>query len=213
MTKRQNAKLNMAQQVSNVFETYKDVFAGINPMVESVTELKTTISDIRETEKNRGSIVIPAVTLTKREAEDRMVSLSLQFSNSLYVIGFSTSDNELMALASISARSFYNVTDNLSLVQARRIQELSLKNADALKAYKLDEAKLSEFLQAIDTFEELVTSPSDSIATRKEKRKSLNQLFAELDSILYDKCDRIMVLFKESDPEFYGKYRTARNIK
>jgi hypothetical protein len=52
----------------------------------------------------------------------------------------------------------------------------------------------------------------DTIGERKQKTTNLAQLFAGLDSTLYDRLDKLLVLFKHSAPEFYGEYRTARNI-
>jgi len=52
----------------------------------------------------------------------------------------------------------------------------------------------------------------DTIGERKQKTTNLMQLFASLDSIFYDKLDKLMVLFKQSRPDFYDEYRTARNI-
>jgi hypothetical protein len=65
---------------------------------------------------------------------------------------------------------------------------------------------------AIDAFQTVITKPMDTIAGRKQKTTNLVQLFAKLDSTLYDKLDKIMVLFKESHPDFYNKYRTSRNL-
>jgi hypothetical protein len=52
----------------------------------------------------------------------------------------------------------------------------------------------------------------DTIGERKQKTTNLAQLFAGMDSTLYDRLDRLMVLFKQTNPDFYGEYRTARNI-
>jgi hypothetical protein len=37
-------------------------------------------------------------------------------------------------------------------------------------------------------------------------------LFAETDSVLYDRLDKLVTLFKTSAPDFYALYRNARNI-
>ena len=52
----------------------------------------------------------------------------------------------------------------------------------------------------------------DTIGECKQKTTNLVQLFAGLDSTLYDKLDKLMALFKQSEPDFYDEYRTARNI-
>jgi hypothetical protein len=41
---------------------------------------------------------------------------------------------------------------------------------------------------------------------------NIKQLFAETDSTLYDRLDRLVTLFKTSSPDFYALYKNARNI-
>jgi hypothetical protein len=52
----------------------------------------------------------------------------------------------------------------------------------------------------------------DAITTRKQKTTNLKELFARLDSALYDRLDKLIVLFKSSHPDFYNEYRTSRNL-
>jgi len=52
----------------------------------------------------------------------------------------------------------------------------------------------------------------DAIGEKKQKTTNLAQLFAGLDTTFYDTLDKIMVLFKQSNTEFYEEYKTARNI-
>lgn len=212
MNDRQNTKLNMAQRVSNVLDLYSGVYANITPMVTAAGELKTAIGDIRHTDTQRAAGSITAASEDKNKAEEAMVEIALRFANALYVIGFTSNNAELTVLSNLSARSFFNATDNESLTQARRIITLAEANAEVLATYGLDTAALTDLKNATETFASFITKPMDIIGSRKQKTTTLAQLFAELDSIFYDKLDKLMVLFKQSAPDFYGEYRTARNL-
>jgi hypothetical protein len=79
MNDRQNAKLNMAQRVSDTFKRYGTVYSGIPPVVEAVAALNTDIANIRDTQKEHGAVNLPASTLAKREAERQMIEPCVKF--------------------------------------------------------------------------------------------------------------------------------------
>ncbi|MGV8091795.1 MAG: hypothetical protein AB2L24_08020 [Mangrovibacterium sp.] len=89
--------------------------------------------------------------------------------------------------------------------------ESKQSQAEALEAYGYDAEKIAAIAAAVTAYRVIITKPMDTIGARKQITTNLKQLFAELDSTLYDKLDKLVVLFKESHPDFYGEYRTARN--
>ena len=212
MNDRQNAKLNMAQRVSDTFKRYETVYGGIAPMVAAVEALNTDIANIRDTQKERGAVNLPASTLEKRGAERQMIEPCVKMANALYVIGFTTDNKDLITLQGLSDNSFYRLSDNAALALARRILDLVHQYAGELANYGIDEAEITALGNAIEAFHTLIAKPMDTIGERKQKTTNLAQLFAGLDSTFYDRLDKLMVLFKKSAPEFYGEYRTARNI-
>jgi hypothetical protein len=212
MNDKQNAKLNMAQRTSETLKRYESAYSGIAPMVAAVAALNTDIANIRETQKERGAVNVPASTLEKREAERQMIEPCVKVANALYVIGFTSDNKDLTTLQGLSENSFYRLNDNAALALARRMLDLAHQYAAELQDYGIGKAEIKAMEAAIEAFHALIAKPMDTIGTRKQKTTNLTQLFAGLDSTLYDKLDRLMVLFKQAAPEFYGEYRTARNI-
>jgi hypothetical protein len=202
----------MAQRVADTFAKNSGIYAHLIPVRDAVAELKEKISSIREVTTDRISIHIPAVTETKQTAEQEMVDDAMRFSNSLYVIGFTTGNAELTDLSSLSPSLFYKAEDNESLALARRIQRFVQMHAAELYNYGLDDAAINAFGAKIEAFAALIVAPMDATGERKQKTVALHTLFAELDSVLYDKLDKLIVLFKTSHPDFYGEYRTSRNL-
>ena len=212
MNDRQNAKLNMAQRVSETLKRYEAVYSSIAPMSAAVSALNADIDNIRQTLKEQGAVNLPASTLEKRTAETQMIQPCVKMANALYVIGFTTENKDLITLEGLSENSFYRLSDNAALALARRMLDLTHQYAAELKTYGIEETEITALRNAIDTFHALIAKPMDTIGERKQKTSNLTQLFAGLDSTFYDKLDKLMVLFKQSQPEFYSEYRTARNI-
>ena len=130
----------------------------------------------------------------------------------MYVIGFKSDNKDLLTLYGLSENSFYRLTGNAALALAKQVLDLARKYAAELQKYGIEEAEIDALETAIEAYRTVIAKPMDMIGERKQKTTNLVQLFAGLDSTLYDKLDKLMALFKQSDPEFYGEYRTARNI-
>jgi hypothetical protein len=202
----------MAQRVSNTMEEDQEIFKDVPAVAAIVAELKGDIEIIREVLREHTGVNLPASTLAKRNAEKRMIKSCVKTANILYLIGFISDNTDLITLAGLSDNSFYRITNNAALALARRILNLAKQYAEQLKEYTIDEKEINEMETAIDAFQTVITKPMDTIAGRKQKTTNLVQLFAKLDSTLYDKLDKVMLIFKDSNPDFYNKYRTSRNL-
>ena len=212
MNDRQNAKLNMAQRVSDTCKRYKDEYKGLPAVVSAVAALNKDIENIRELLKERAEVNVSAATLAKRTAEKNMIVPCVKMANALYIIGFIHKNQELITLYGSSEYSFYSLTNNATLALAKRVLNLSKKYAEQLEEYGINSEKINETEKAITEFQSLIAKPMDKIGERKQKTTNLVQLFAKLDATFYDYLDRAIILFKHSSPNFYGEYRTARNI-
>ena len=212
MNDKQNAKLNMAQRVSDTFKRYENDYKNVPAMVSAVAALNTDINNIREVARQQKEVNVSAATMEKRAAERKMIVPCVEIANKLYVIGFLTDNTELITLQGICEHSFYNVSGNTAYLLARRVLNLATKHAEQLKDYGITENNIEETEQAIDAFQAIIAKPMDTIGERKQKTTNLAQLFAGLDSTFYDRLDKLMIMFKQPKPDFYGEYRTARNI-
>lgn len=212
MNGRQNAKLNMAQWVADTLTAYAEAYTGIEPVKKAVIDFERVISDIRAAATEQIAVQVPVFTQEKRAAEEKMIDLSVRVANTLYVIGFESGDRELINLLGLSDSSFYRVEDNVKLTIAQRLCDLAYKHAAELLLYGYDPEQTSAIRDAISAYSSLIAKPMDAITTRKQKTTNLKELFARLDSALYDRLDKLIVLFKSSHPDFYNEYRTSRNL-
>jgi hypothetical protein len=212
MNDRQNAKLNMAQRVSDTLAQYADVYSGIVPVKNAVTGFQQVITDIRAVSTEQLAVKTPAFTQEKRSAEGKMIDVAVKVANALYVAGFESDNKELLNLLGLSDSSFYKLQDNVKLTLGQRLYELAQQHAAELAPYGFDNGKIEEIGAAVAAYNKVIANPLDAITTRKQKTDNLKELFARLDSALYDKLDKLIVLFKSSHSDFYGAYRTSRNF-
>jgi hypothetical protein len=212
MTDRQNAKFNMYQKVLNVCEENKEEYAGIPALVNAVNGLKTRVSDIQSVTQQQTETTSKGATKDKNSVIDRMVELSLKVAAPTYVYALDTENNRLLQKVNVNKSMFYQNHDQGALTLAKIILAEANTHSTALSNYGLSNTDLMELETVISQFDGLINAPSGVIGERKLYTSNLRELFVAADSIIYDKLDKLVVLFKSSKPDFFTLYSNARNV-
>ncbi|MDR2407186.1 MAG: hypothetical protein LBE13_03615 [Bacteroidales bacterium] len=212
MTDQQEAKLSMYLKVLNACRNYAKVYLHIPIIIAVVTQLEELISIIRQTAQQRAGIITQGFTVEKNKTINQLILQCMKVVNVLYVYAFRTDNQQLLSKMSINKRMLYNRHDNELLTHAKNIVTEATNHISMLKDYGLESSELDTLNEIIAAFENLINKPQITVGERKIQTANLKQLFAETDSILYDQLDKLITLFKTSDPDFYNLYKTARNV-
>jgi hypothetical protein len=181
-------------------------------MVTAVAELTSNIDDIRETQREQIEKNLPASTLKKREAEGQMIGQAIKIAKMLRIIGLDNNNKELITITGTTKNTFYRSPNNEALALARQILIYARENAPQLEECGINQTQITEFAASVETYYTLIVKPMDTIGEKKLRTTNLQQLFSTQNAILYDKLDAFITLYKDSNPNFYEEYQTARNI-
>jgi hypothetical protein len=212
MTDKQDAKLSMYQKVLNVCNEYEREYAGTPAFTDAVRELKTRTEEIRTVSQQQTETVSKGATKDKNSAIDSLTELSLKIANPLYVYAFNTENNRLLEKVNVNKSAFYRKHDSAALTLAKIIAAEADANKDVLRDYGVTDGDRSDLDAAIAQLGDLINTPSGVIGERKMYTDNLRGLFVAADSIVYDKLDKLIRLFKISSPDFFALYGNARNI-
>jgi hypothetical protein len=212
MTDRQEAKLSMYQKVLNVCNEQEQVYVDVPAFVNGVNELNQQVANIQSATQQQTETNPKGTTKDKSVAIDRIVELGIKVANSIYVYAFDTQNNSLLQKANVNKSMFYNIHDRATLTLVRIIAAEAKKCSEALLEYGISDTDITNLDAAIAQFERLIDAPSGVIGERKMYTENLRTLFVTADSIIYDKLDKLIRLFKTSSPDFFALYSNARNV-
>jgi hypothetical protein len=212
MTDTQNSKLNMFQTTIDVCNTKKDLFRNVPAFEKSLLELTGITEEIRQIEQKRDISTIKVASLEKGDNEGNLLNFTIKVSNALYVYAFEQKDQSLLMQASINKSFFYRSEGNKKLSLAKNILQYALGVSQNLSSYGVTDEMLDNLQKSILSYEESIVKPRDAMVEQKNYTFNLRSLFAAADSILYDKMDKLIVMFKDTEPDFYNEYKSARNI-
>jgi hypothetical protein len=93
-----------------------------------------------------------------------------------------------------------------------RIAGLATANLAALADYAIPAADVTNLTDLTKQFHGQKTAPRTAIAGRAGQTRTLPPAIKSITSILRNRLDKQMVMFKKSNPEFYAGYLAARVI-
>jgi hypothetical protein len=212
MTDKQDAKLNMYQKVTNVCDKNVQVYANVPAFVDIVNDLKQLVSEITTIARQQLETSPKGATKEKSSAIDRLTEIGLKIANPLYVYAVDTKNNCLREKVSVNKSSFYRAHSQAALALAKTIAAEANTFGSDLYNYGINDTDRAELDAAITRFEKLINTPVGVVVERKTHTDNLRELFVAADSVVYDKLDKLITLFKTSAPDFYSMYGNARNI-
>ena len=212
MNDKQSAELNMFQAVKDVLAENKSKYVSIPILNSAVTELDGNIGAIREASKERSDLIVPAATSEKQLVESRMINQALKVARVANVYAFDTGNPQLLMQTNATKSTFYHLHGNQKLTLAKSILDAVNPLLESLIAYGLHRLELDSLDISIAEYVTVIAKPRGTINERKGQTSNLTQLFAHTKSLLNDRLDKMMSLFKDADPDFYTAYFNARNI-
>jgi hypothetical protein len=191
---------------------YAPVYSGVSAFSSSLEALNQGIAHIRETERQQADAEVKGPSLEKAGVEDHLVQSLLKVSSAVYVYAFESGDKDLQVKSNLNKSMLYRMENNVLLATANEIVAKVAVLIQQLTGYGISQADLGELAGHTAAFESLIVRPRTIIDKHKLYTQNLTRLFSETDSILYDKLDKLIYLFKASSPDFYHNYKIARNI-
>ena len=196
MNDKQSAELNMFQAVKEILTENKSKYETISVFKKTVTEMDKNINAIREMSKERTDVIIPASTSEKQTVENNMVDQALKVANITNVYAFNIENPQLQMQTNINKSTFYNSHGNHKLTLAKSILDAVKPLADTLLDYGLITEEIDDLENLIKEYNEVVVKPRGTINERKGITRDMAQLFEDTKSLLSNRLDKLMSVFK-----------------
>jgi hypothetical protein len=149
----------------------------------------------------------------KQKAAEKLIDLVMQVAGCLVVIGNNTLDAKLIADCSIERSHLVRMINRGLAGKARVILDHTTRHAAELDAMEIDQAFRDNFAAAIVSFRAFSGGKERKQAEKTAARKALTISFAGADLVVNDELDKLMLMVKDTVPDFYREYIAARNIR
>lgn len=188
------------------------VIIDSTPQLKAAVVLLGTKLAAIEVQHAKLATIIAGFAAEKEHLRDEMISQAEAIAGMLYALGVTTDDTSLQVQSRFSFSDFVLMTSEDVADTCRMIYSLAADRIAELPGYGLRAEGLDAFSDAIDDYRLLIDKPKAAIATQVGVRKQLDALHAETDALLRGRMDKLIIQFREAQPEFVDIYKSSRMI-
>lgn len=156
--------------------------------------------------------VAPGPPTKKRMRWPPSATRRLKSPRAVHAFAVTTEDFALEGRVDFSRSTLVYGREAAVLARVRDIHAAATTHLAKLADYGITQAKLTALKKKIDAFEAALAKPRQQIATSSAATQTLAQQFTMADTILNKRLDKLVYQFKDSAPDFFNAYQTARSI-
>jgi hypothetical protein len=187
------------------FEGFAEIIATRDRFFSKMTRINELFSEL--------SIPLSELYGGKRDSEARLRSALKQAIGTGITVALRQNNVPLLeALRRYKSNVFVTTQHELPEVATRVYNELVNSGETALNL-GLTTEKLNELQELTNAFRETMEITDYNMSSRKNSRSTLSTLVSECNIILRDEIDAFVDQCRDSNPEFYSAYATARGTK
>ena len=210
MNQRQENKNSAFLNVEEHFEKNAVIVDTLPPLVETVAEIKVVRTAI-DALIAKQSVDISGTTNIKENDHDMLIKATVDVSNRL--VAFATIEEKpvLLAAAKTSDSALRKLADTKLKGASQGILDQAIANVPGAEVYGLAAEVIENLRTKLNAYSTSITQPKMGIDTLKQITSDLDKAFKQ-DDILFAKADKLVKLFKDSQPVFHDSYFNLRKI-
>ena len=204
-------RTGMAGTVSAYMNKNQSIWTGNKAIAATVAELDAGLgltaqkAGIQETPVTGAADLMVQV---RHEYEDEFLLIAGQIS----ALATKNNDPNLAAQVELTLPQLDKIADDDLEALGQRISGLATANLAALADYNITQADVKNLDALTSQFHGQKTAPRTAVAGRAAQTKTLPPAVKTITSLLRNRLDKQMLIFKKSNPEFYAGYVSARVI-
>lgn len=204
-------KLTMYKAVESLLDNNTAKLAAITALTPVIIDFKDRITAI--TEKDTLANTAGAGTAGIKTADEAaLISDAVTIASALFALGSATNDDRLKALSKVTKSSLKDLRDTQLATDVTNIKNLADTYAAPLAGYGITAPMIAALETKVANFNISLGARELGSNVSSSAFKQLDVMFKETDTLLKDQMDKIMVIFKNSDPQFYGEYVNSREV-
>ena len=189
----------------------KAIWLPMKAAVETMAELDALIASIAEKVGKQQTPTTGAAGAKNNVRLDYEAKI-LEIGDQLASIAAAADDPALGAQVEFSKAGLGKLSDDDLETAGKRVATLAKGHAAALADHLVTAADVAELEQLTADFDAIKNQPRTAIAGRAGETATLPDLVTAATGLLRDRLDKQMTKFRQTNPEFYAGYQSARVV-
>lgn len=210
MNKNQSKHFKTLISVQEFMDSNTNVW---NP-VARIVRYKNNLDEIvaRSTEHSEAIKTGTPVTERKKKVKKAIALKASVLAGALHAHASEMGDLDLAKKTKLTKSDIEKITDTDIDSEIKAITDVAKKILADIADLGVTEDMITEILTSVDEFNRLIGKPKSILNTKFENISSLDQLLDTGFDLLNNQMDKVMLMFRDSNPSYYEGYQRARSI-
>ncbi|WP_341900797.1 hypothetical protein [Fluviicola taffensis] len=202
-------KLNMYESVHAVLTDHQSSWQTVPAFASAVTTFETKLNLLRaRLVEQLGATT--GVSMEKNLRTEDLRKRMLVMQNALFLLGRASNELQLQERNHLSKSDLIHMKLNEFAARCTELKGDLTTYGTQLAAYGITQQAIDELIPLLSGIDELNNSTRKAIIKRKSITKAIADLEQELNELLRVELDRLILVFRESEPPFYQSFESAR---
>ncbi len=203
-------KLKMYLNVLSVLKAYIDVWVSSVPFKTEVNQFEANLIAIdKKTQALTGS---EGVSENKKQMSRELMDAVLVVCGAGTAYASQINNMELKTRFNFSKSDLLHGNEKDFYHRCVNICKAAEGISDALQAYNLPTDHLQYLMTTAIAFDQLIAAPREVIKAEKSSKEEIEAFYEKCDIQLDERLDNLMLIYKNSQQDFYTEYANARQI-
>jgi len=211
MTTHQENKLSMYLTVMQITNYFPEAWQGYLPFRNQYSEFETLVDKIRAIRPLQET-KITGVTKDKTALRYKAVDKAIEISEKVFAFASITENYKLKDRVAYTTTDLKRCRDTVANDFNQIIYTEASKYLNELAEYGVSQEDLDELKTLNDAYSAIVANPRQAITNRPKTTSYPNNYFKDADIILKERLDKLVNYFKNSSPDFWHQFKSARKI-
>ncbi len=211
MTDKQDAIVDMYQEVTRFFEKYKDFIKDDTVLITHNGELVVIVKDIAKYNAAQ-EFDSRGFAEKKKKAKTALASDIFKLSSAFGSFAIDTDNQPMLKEFDLSISVVMRLKDAEFMNYSNQLSISLDQYKDELKPYHITAEDLVNLTNNTQAYSDLLHMPEEVIKDKSVATDKIKELITKGHNLIDDSIDRDMVHYKESQKDFYDEYIKRREI-
>lgn len=211
MEKRIENKLIMLKAILSFLQQNQSLWQDSAPLTSVYNDLQQLVAQIEQTilltnQSNSGLVV------AKQNLQEALIEQTFELVSVLFAYARRNNDEVLLAKVDFPISHLRNLRDNELASACTGVLNHGQSKAKVLGEYGVTPERLESLGGLINEYEVQLPTRRITVSERKMANEKIKTLIAQAMLIASEQLDRLMLKFKNTEPDFYTSYMNARKV-
>ena len=211
MTGPQENKNSMYRVAEKLLDDNSIIWNGTPAFVTTKGAFSAKITAI-STASQQQQAIITGIATDKKVLKTSLIDITAPVAAAVIAYASQTNNNELLDAVNFTRSQLLATRDDMLADRCQIIHTKATANLVALAPYGITAPVLTTLQTTITAYNAKVPAPGTAKQSKKTATINLRNLFKETDTILKLQLDKLMLVYKTTNSDFYNNYLGAREI-